>query len=87
MRVTRKRTNLANLVQVARDNDGGSVVSSWQAWRGVDGGVTVAHYSTVMVKVLENGEVLPISKGWESMTDKKGIRVITGRGFWEVFTK
>jgi len=31
--------------------------------------------------------VLPISKGWESMTDKKGSRVITGRGFWEVFTK
>ena len=82
-----KRTTLVNLVKVARENDGGAVASSWQAWRDIDGGVTVAHYSTVMVRVLANGEVLPISKGWESMTDKKGIGIITGRRYWDIFTK
>lgn len=86
-KVRTKRTTLPNLVRVARENDGGAVASSWSAWRNVDGSVTVAHYSTVMVRVLENGDVLPISKGWESMTDKKGIRVITGRGYWDIFTK
>ena len=81
-----KSTTLSNLIARAVTNRGESVASTWRAY---DNGefVTVTHYSTDMVEVYRDGSIVPLSAGWGSMSDKKGIRTITGRGYWEIFTK
>lgn len=84
-----KTTNLMNLVSVARKYGKAKIGSgAWQAWLH-DGAVTVFHYDTAMIRVECNDTVTPISTGWQSMTDKKGIATIvrnhSGQKYWEIF--
>ena len=84
--------NLTNLVAIARAKGGPSTTtaSSWRAVR-YEGQslVDIYHYDTLMFCVLDEGYVAPISKGWGSMSDKKGVRTIltnvNGQGYAEVY--
>jgi hypothetical protein len=82
--------NLTNLVAVARKKVGTTTASSWRAER-CEGGdwVHIYHYSTLMVQINTDNTVVPISRGWGSMSDKKGIRKIltnvNGLGYAEVY--
>lgn len=87
------RTNLENLVGVARQH-GKATASSWQAWANPDDtadGVYVFHYNTLMLIVNEDDTVTPVSVGWQSMSDKQGVRKIlrnvNGKGYAEVFPR
>jgi hypothetical protein len=90
--------NLTNLVAIARSKGGPSTTtaSSWRAVRrsADDTWTDIFHYSTLMFSVNDdqNGEhdtVIPWSKGWGSMSDKKGVRKIltnvNGQGYAEVY--
>ena len=75
------RATLENLVAVA-ETYGESEASAgrWWATRSYDEftgdmTITVGHFSTVMLNITD-GVVVPLSKGWGSMTDKQGIRKI-----------
>ena len=84
--------NLTNLVAIARSKGGPSTTkaSSWSAVR-YEGEpwVDIYHYATLMLSVHDAGHVVPRSKGWGSMSDKKGVRTIltnvTGQGYAEVY--
>jgi hypothetical protein len=84
--------NLTNLVAIARSKGGTSttIVSSWRAER-CEGEtvVDIYHYATLMLSVHDDGKVTPISRGWGSMSDKKGLRKIltnvTGQGYADVY--
>lgn len=84
------RTNLENLVAVARQH-GKATASSWRAWGNEEDGVYVFHYSTLMFTVSDDNKVTPVSCGWQSMTDKHGVRKIlrnvSGQGYAEVFPR
>ena len=71
--------NLTNLVAIARSKGGPSTTkaSSWSAVR-YEGEplVDIYHYATLMLSVHDDGTIVPISKGWGSMSDKKGVRTI-----------
>ena len=65
------------IVQAARTK--GTAKASGGAWHATlrgDGAVTVGHYATDMIEILPNGEVIPISRGWGSVSDKQGINKI-----------
>lgn len=83
------RTNMLNLVSVARCK-GSGVASSWTAYRHDDtGDVAVVHYGTHMFTVHADNSVSGVSKGWGSMTDKCGTRKIltnvNGKGYADIF--
>jgi hypothetical protein len=84
------RANQETLVAVARQH-GTAVASSWRAERDEDGIVSVWHYSTEMMRVYPNDRVHPVSCGWQSMTDKCGVRKIlrnvNGMGYADIFTR
>ena len=69
--------NLTNLVAIARKKVGTTMASSRRAER-CEGEtvVDIYHYATLMLSVHDDGKVTPISKGWGSMSDKKGVRKI-----------
>ena len=88
------RATLETLVAVA-ESYGESKASEgrWWACRSYDDftgdmTITVGHHATVMLNVTD-GVVVPLSKGWGSMTDKQGIRKVlknvTGQGYAEVY--
>lgn len=84
------RTNMLNLVDVARTHRSGyAVASSWSADRDDYGRVWVRHYGTTMFVVTPDDNVVPISRGWGSMTDKCGTRKIltnvNGWGYAQVY--
>ena len=83
------RTNMLELVKVARSK-GMGVASTWTATRHDDTGtVSVSHYSTLMFNVLSDDTVEPVSRGWGSMTDKCGVRKIltnvNGLGYADIY--
>ena len=82
--------NLTNLVAIARKKVGTTTASSWRAER-CEGEtvVDIYHYATLMLSVHDDGTIVPISKGWGSMSDKKGVRTIltniNGLGYADVY--
>lgn len=82
------RTNMLNLVSVTRTK-GRGVASSWHADRHANGDVAVCHYGTYMFTVHPDNTVTPESRGWGSMSDKKGTRKIlthvNGLGYADVY--
>jgi hypothetical protein len=85
--------NLTNLVEIARNrwhNGDGIKCSSWRAVNhGLNGYLEIYHYATLMMIIHDDDTITPISKGWGSMSDKKGVRTIltnvTGQGYAEVY--
>ena len=84
--------NLTNLVAIARSKGGNSTTkaSSWRAERVNGESVTgIFHYSTLMFCVTDDDEVFAVSKGWGSMSDKKGVRTIltniNGLGYADIY--
>ena len=85
------RTNMLNLVSVARSK-GDATASTWRAYRSVvNGAIVVKHYDTHMISVMPDDTVVAVDKGWGSMTDKCGIRKIltnvNGKGYADIFGK
>jgi hypothetical protein len=83
------RTNMLNLVSVARAK-GSAVASSWTAHRHDEtGDIAVVHYRTHMFTVHSDDTVTGESVGWGSMTDKCGTRKIlsnvNGKGYADIF--
>lgn len=82
------RANQETLVAVARQH-GKASAGAWLAVRDDDGDVSVWHYSTEMMLVRANDKVVPVSCGWQSMTDKCGVRKIlrnvSGQGYAQVY--
>lgn len=78
------QTNLTNLVPTAREK--GSATASngrWWANLGPDGDVIVGHFSTHMITVEGDDEVVAINRGWGSQTDKCGIaKILRGADGW-----
>lgn len=82
-------TNMSNLIKVARDK-GDAIAGTWLANKHNDTGmVAVSHYSTHMFNVHEDDTVTPVSRGWGSMTDKKGVSKIlaniSGQSYADVY--
>lgn len=87
------RANQETLVAVARQH-GKATAGTWQAWANPDDtadGVYVFHHSTLMFIVNHDNKVTPVSCGWQSMTDKCGVRKIlrnvNGQGYADVFPR
>jgi hypothetical protein len=65
------------IVEAARNK--GTAKASGGAWHALlrgDGAVTVRHYATDMIEIFPNGDVIPLSRGWGSVSDKQGINKI-----------
>jgi hypothetical protein len=86
--------NLTNLVAIARAKGGPSTTTA-SSWRAVcyEGQllVDIYHYGTLMLCVHDDETVTPISRGWGSMSDKKGVRKIltnvNGLGYADIYGK
>ena len=67
-----------HLVSEARVKPWGVYASGkrWHAYRNGGGNVVIRHHATDMVEVTPNGEVLPISRGYGSVSDKQGLNKV-----------
>ena len=71
---------IEEIVPTAR-RTGKAKASSWRAVRDDKGRVIVWHYATAMLWVLPDGTPEPLSRGWGSSSDKRGVRkVLAGVG-------
>ena len=75
-------TNQTNLIhRTLSSTSGYAKAGNWSAHRDGTGHVSVYHYSTIMFRIyLPTQEVIPISRGWASVSDKQGVGKIL-RGF------
>ena len=75
-------TNQTNLIHRAISSSRGHAKAGhWEAHRDMTGHVRVYHYRTLMFRIhLPTQEVIPISRGWASVSDKQGVGKIL-RGF------
>jgi hypothetical protein len=69
---------LRTLVTTARTNRRGRALASDGRWKAVrhHDGVHVYHYTTEMILITPENDIIAINEGWGSMTDKKGVREI-----------
>ena len=75
--------NQSNLIQIAKDSPRRQATAGrWKAERDNTGFVSVYHYQTLMFRIhLTTKEVIPISRGWGSMSDKQGVgKILRGYG-------
>ena len=67
------------IVEAARSSRKGTANASGGAWHATvtgTGSVVVGHYATSMIEIEANGNVIPISRGWGSVSDKQGINKV-----------
>lgn len=67
------------IVQAARSSRSGTAKASGGAWHATvtdTGSVIVGHYATAMIEIEATGNVIPISRGYGSVSDKQGINKI-----------
>lgn len=68
---------LVNTARTAKSRKAQASEGRWVAVMNPDTRTaSVYHYSTHMVNITVDNEIIPINAGWGSMTDKKGIRKI-----------
>ena len=69
---------LRTLVTTARNAKRGRALASEGRWKAVrhHDGVHVYHYTTEMILITPENDIIAINEGWGSMTDKKGVREI-----------
>lgn len=75
--------NQTNLIHRAISSTSGyAKAGKWSAHRDGTGFVSVYHYSTLMFRIyLPTEEVVPISRGWASISDKQGVgKILKGFG-------
>ena len=76
-------TNQTNLIHKAIASPRGHAKAGrWEAHRDMTGHVNVVHYRTLMFRIyLPTKEVIPISRGWASISDKQGVgKILRGYG-------
>ena len=76
-------TNQTNLVhRTLSSTSGYAKAGNWSAHRDGTGFVSVYHYQTLMFRIyLSTEEVVPISRGRGSMSDKQGVgKILRGYG-------
>ena len=76
-------TNQSNLIHKAIASPRGHAKAGrWEAHRDMTGHVNVVHYRTLMFRIyLPTKEVIPISRGWASISDKQGVgKILRGYG-------
>ena len=75
--------NQSNLIHKAKTSPRGHAKAGhWEAHRDNTGHVNVVHWHTLMFRVcLTTDEVIPISRGWGSISDKQGVgKILRGYG-------
>lgn len=75
--------NQSNLIHKAITSPRGHAKAGhWEAHRDMTGHVNVVHHRTLMFRIcLTTKEVIPISRGWGSMSDKQGVgKILRGYG-------
>jgi hypothetical protein len=67
------------IAEAARTSRTGTAQASGGAWHATlteSGSVIIGHYATSMMEIQDDGSVIPISRGWGSVSDKQGINKI-----------
>ena len=75
--------NQSNLIhRTISSTSGYARAGNWSAHRDGTGFVSVYHYQTIMFRIyLPTQEVVPISRGWASISDKQGVgKILKGFG-------
>lgn len=69
---------LRTLITTARKAKSGKATASEGRWKAVIGidGVYVYHYTTQMIIVTPDNDIIAVNEGWGSQTDKRGVREI-----------
>ena len=69
---------LRTLVTTARNAKRGRALASEGRWKAVrhHDGVHVYHYTTEMIRITPDNDIVAVNEGWGSMTDKRGVREI-----------
>jgi len=67
------------IAEAARTSRTGTAQASGGAWHATlteSGSVIIGHYATSMMEITADGRVVPINRGWGSVSDKQGINKI-----------
>ena len=67
------------IATAARTSRTGTAQASGGAWHATltgSGSVIIGHYATSMIEIQDDGTVVPINRGWGSVSDKQGINKV-----------
>lgn len=84
-----KKVSMTNMLETATYDRGLRLVSnsseSWRLFR-TDDWLNLWHYNTQLLELnTVTGEILPVSPGWSSQTDKQGVNRILGEPYQKIF--